>query len=70
MTKIRLLQHIANRYLFSKKSHSVVNIISVVSALSLSVPVAAMIILLSVHNGLSNFIVNLNSSFEPDLKIT
>lgn len=64
-----LLRQIANRYLFSKKSHSVINIISIVSALSLSVPVAAMIILLSVHNGLSDFIIKLNSSFEPELKV-
>ena len=45
------------------------NIISVVSALSLAVPTAAMIILLSVHNGLNDFITSLNSTFEPDLKI-
>lgn len=64
-----LLRQIANRYLFSKKSHSVINIISIVSALSISVPVAAMIILLSVHNGLSDFILKLDSSFEPQLKV-
>lgn len=69
MKHARLLRQIANRYLFSKKSHSVINIISIVSALSLSVPVAAMIILLSVHNGLSDFILQLNSSFEPELKV-
>lgn len=69
MKHARLLRQIANRYLFSKKSHSVINIISIVSALSLSVPVAAMIILLSVHNGLSNFILQLNTSFEPALKV-
>ncbi len=69
MKRSRLIRFFARRYLFSKKSHSVVNVISVVSALSLAVPTAAMIILLSVHNGLNDFISSLNSTFEPDLKI-
>lgn len=69
MKHFGLLRQISNRYLFSKKSHSVINIISIISSLSISVPMAAMIILLSVHNGLSDFLIKLNSSFEPELKI-
>ena len=38
----------AGRYLISRKSHSVINIIAGVSLLAVAVPVAAMIVLLSV----------------------
>ncbi|MBE9488310.1 MAG: ABC transporter permease [Bacteroidetes bacterium] len=69
MKKNRLIRWIAHRYLFSKKSHSVINIISIVSFLALAVPTAAMIILLSVQNGLNDFVLNLSSTFEPDIKI-
>ena len=41
----------ARRYFFSKKSHAVINLIAGVSVVSLAVPVAAMIVLLSVFNG-------------------
>ena len=38
----------ARRYLVSRSSHSVINIIAAVSLVSVAVPVAAMVILLSV----------------------
>ena len=41
----------ARRYFFSKKSHSVINLIAGVSVVSVAVPVAAMIVLLSVIVG-------------------
>lgn len=47
----RLPLFFARRYLFSKKSHSVINIVSGVSAFSVAIPVMAMVILLSVFNG-------------------
>ena len=65
-----LIHFIAGRYLFSRKSHSVINVISVVSAVAVAVPAAAMLILLSVHNGLNDFIVSLNSRFDPPLKVS
>ncbi|MFI3266605.1 MAG: FtsX-like permease family protein [Rikenellaceae bacterium] len=60
----------ARRYLFSRKSHSVINIISIVSAISISVPVMAMVILLSIFNGLEGMINSMYNIFDPDIEIT
>ncbi len=60
----------ARRYLFSKKSHSVINLISGVSVLAMAMPVAAMIILLSVFNGFEEVIKSMASAFDADLCIT
>ena len=68
MNRLSLL--FARRYLFSRKSHSVINIVSGVSAFAVSIPVAAMVILLSVFNGFENLIQSLYSTFDPDLVIT
>lgn len=46
-----LTRFFARRYLFSPKSRSVINVIAGVSVLSFAMPVAAMIVLLSVLNG-------------------
>lgn len=59
----------ARKYLFSKKSHSVINIIAVVSALAVAVPVAAMVILLSVFNGLEGLVKGLYNEFDPDVMV-
>lgn len=59
----------ARRYLFSRKSHSVINIVSIVSAISISVPVMAMIILLSIFNGLEGMIESMYNVFDPDLEV-
>ena len=40
---------IAGRYLFAKKSHNVINIISAISAAGMAVGTAALIIILSVY---------------------
>lgn len=60
---------IARRYLLSSKKMHAVNIISGISMLGVLIGTAAMIILLSVFNGLEKVIVSLNSNFSPDLKI-
>jgi lipoprotein-releasing system permease protein len=59
----------ARRYLFSKKSHSVINLIAGVSIVSVAVPVAAMIVLLSVFNGFEQLVRSMNSCFDADLTI-
>ena len=66
----RLPLFFARRYLFSKKSHSVINIVSGVSAFSVAIPVMAMVILLSVFNGFEGLIKSMYRSFEPDIRIT
>lgn len=60
----------ARRYLFSRNSRSVINIIAGVSIAAVAVPVAAMIILLSVFNGFEGIVRDLRSSFDADLSIT
>lgn len=60
----------ARRYLFSKKSHSVINIISGVSAFSVAIPVMAMVILLSVFNGFEGLVKSMYKSFDPDIMIS
>ena len=50
-----LTRFFARRYLFSPKSRSVINVIAGVSVLSFAMPVAAMIVLLSVLYGFGDF---------------
>lgn len=61
---------IARRYLLSKKSHSVVNIIAVVSLFSLMLPVAAVIILLSIFNGFGAMVSTMDHAMEGDLTLS
>lgn len=61
---------IARRYLLSRKSHSVVNIIAWVSILSLLLPVAAVIVLLSIFNGFGVMIADMESAIEGDLTVS
>ena len=60
----------SRRYLFSKKSHSVINIISGVSVFAVAMPVAAMIILLSVFNGFERLVHESCSAFDAELTVT
>lgn len=62
--------YIAKRYLISKKSHNVINIISWISVIGIAVGTMALIIVLSAFNGLETLVENLYASFDPDLKIT
>lgn len=64
-----LAPRISLRYLFSKKSHSAVNIISYVSIAGVALATAAMVIVLSVFNGFSEFAETKFSRFDPDLMI-
>ena len=61
---------IARRYLFSRKSHNIINIISTISVLGVATGTMALIIVLSVFNGFDNLIKSVFSSFDPDLLIT
>ncbi len=59
----------ARRYLFSRQSRSVINVIAGVSILSFAMPVAAMIILLSVLNGFGDFAKAMSSAFDAELTV-
>ncbi|RZA03752.1 MAG: ABC transporter permease, partial [Moraxellaceae bacterium] len=61
--------HIAKRYFLSKKKRHIINIISNISMGGVAVGTMALIVVLSVFNGLEDLIRSIYSSFDPDLKI-
>ena len=61
---------IARRHLFSRKSHSVINLIAGVSVVAVAVPVMALVVILSFHNGLGDFIGKMYSEFDSQLRVT
>lgn len=67
---MRLAPFIAGRYLFARKSHNVINIISAISMIGMAVGTAALIMILSVYNGFDSLIKSMMSTVEPDLLIT
>ena len=60
---------IARRYLFSKKSTHVINVISSISVISVAVATMALVIVLSVFNGFHDLVASLFTSFDPQLKV-
>ena len=66
----RFSLYIAQRYLFSKKSTNVINIISGISVFGVTISTLALVVILSVFNGLDTLIKSLFSTFDPDFKIT
>lgn len=67
---MRLPFHIAKRYLFGKKSTNVINVITGISVLGITIGTAALIIILTVFNGLENLISGFFNSFNPPLKVS
>ena len=62
--------HIALRYLFAKKSHNVINIISIISAAGIAIGSMALILILSVYNGFDNSIKQIYEGYKADFIIT
>ena len=62
--------YIARRYLISKKSTNVINVISAISMLGVAVASMAMVVTLSVFNGFSDLVASLFTNFDPQLEIT
>lgn len=62
--------HIAKRYLFSKKSHNAIKIISLVSVCGVVIVTAALVCALSVMNGFNELIFKMLGNLDPELKIT
>ncbi len=60
---------IARRYLVSKRKKNFINVISIVSVIAVALFTAAIIIVLSIFNGLGDLIHALNDSFDPEIKI-
>lgn len=61
---------ISSRYLFSKKSHNAINIISMIAVTGVAVATMAMVIVLSVFNGFQGLVADLFTGFDPELRIT
>ena len=61
---------IARRYLFAKKSHNVINVISAISAIGMAIGTAALILILSVYNGFDDIIRKNLGDISPDLLMT
>lgn len=61
---------LAKRYLFSRKKHSSINIMSMISLVGVAVGAMALVVVLSVYNGFDSYIRSMYSTFDPELKIT
>ncbi|MEI6695208.1 MAG: FtsX-like permease family protein [Bacteroidota bacterium] len=66
---MKLPFYIAKRYIFSKKSHNLINILAGISVAGVTIGAMALIVVLSVFNGLESLISSMYNSFDPDLKI-
>jgi lipoprotein-releasing system permease protein len=60
---------IARRYLLSKRKKNFINVISILSLIGVAFSTAALIIVLSVFNGLDDLLRSLNNSFDPEIKV-
>ena len=67
---MKLPLYIAWRYLKSKKSHNVINIISGISVAGVTIGTMALIVVLSVFNGFESLVISLFNSFDPPVKIS
>ena len=60
----------ARRYLFSRRSHNAINIISAISAVGIAVATMALVCTLSVFNGFQDLVSGLFTAFDPQLRVT
>jgi lipoprotein-releasing system permease protein len=60
---------IASRYLLSKRKKNFINVISIISVVAVTIITAAIIVVLSIFNGLGDLLRTLNDSFDPEIKI-
>lgn len=61
---------VARRYLFSKKSHNAINIISGISVAGVAIGTMALVVILSAFNGIEELVESLYKSFDPDIEIS
>lgn len=62
--------YIAKRYLFSKKSHNAINVISAISVCGVALATMTLVCTLSVFNGFQDLVATFFTAFDPQLKIT
>ena len=61
--------YIARRYLFSKKSTHVINLISGISAVGVAVATMALVVTLSVFNGFHDLVASFLTAFDPQIEV-
>lgn len=64
-----LPQRIALRYLFARKSHNVINMISAVGLVGMAIGTAALIAILSVFNGFDHLVSSALGDYSPEMRI-
>ena len=62
--------YIARRYLFSKKSHHAINIISAISVCGVALATMALVCTMSVFNGFQDLVASFFTAIDPQLKVT
>ena len=67
---MKLPVFIARRYLFSKKKQNAINIISAISVAGVAVGTTALIVVLSVFNGIDSLLTEATDSFTADILVT
>jgi len=67
---VKFSLYIAKRYIFSKKSHNAINVISLISVIGICIATMAMVCVLSIYNGFTDFAVKSFSGLDPDLKVS
>src|SRR5680860_94202 len=60
---------IAKRYFKAKKSRNVINLITMISVVGITISTAALVILLSAFNGIEDMVIKLYSDFDPDISV-
>ncbi|MDR4988084.1 MAG: FtsX-like permease family protein [Bacteroidales bacterium] len=67
---MRFSLYIAWRYLFAKKTHNAINIITLISMIGIAVGAMALVVILSVTNGLERLIMQQFNAFHADIEIS
>lgn len=67
---MRFSSFIAKRHIFARKSHSAVNIIAIIAMCGVAISTAALVVVLSVFNGIESIVGSMYSSLDTDLAIT
>jgi lipoprotein-releasing system permease protein len=61
--------YVARRYFLSKKKQNFINIISIISMVAVAFGTCALVVVLSVFNGLEGFVRSLYNSFDPEILV-
>ncbi|MDX1650968.1 MAG: FtsX-like permease family protein [Brumimicrobium sp.] len=66
---MNVARFIARRYFKAKKSRNVINLITSISVVGITIATAALVILLSAFNGIEELVIKLYSDFDPPITI-